>query len=1143
MTPPSPSQAGSTAVSPPEGGMDWLSGGGEMGRLIRSMDWSGTPLGPVETWPQSLRTTVSLCLSSTFPILIAWGPERVQLYNDSYRPICGAKHPESMGQPFRDCWATALPVVGGVFEKAGTGVGSYIENQRMFLDRYGYLEEAFMTFSFSPIRDESGRVGGLFHPITEVTDKMLSARRTQTLRELSALLGKVKTVEDIGAALPQLQPDAALDVPFLLFYRRDESAPRVQWVGGMGLPPGTAWSPVEAGLDGPWPFATAGADPVGVPRALLDAGLTLGPYEEPPTHARVLPIHPAGMAEPFGYLVAGVSPRRAMDDTYRGFYEQLQATVTNAVVSVRAYEAEAQRAEALAAIDRAKTAFFSNVSHEFRTPLTLILGPLEESLADASAPLPPSQRTRQELTHRNALRLLKLVNSLLDFSRIEAGRVKASYHPTDLTRLTEDLASVFRSAMEKAGLQYTVETQDVGEPVYVDRDMWEKVVLNLLSNAFKFTLHGGVTVRLVREGTRVRLTVRDTGTGIPEAELPRVFERFHRVESSRGRTHEGTGIGLALIQELVKLHGGTLGVHSVEGEGSTFFVELPLGRAHLPAEQVQEDEGTPHAGKLGSAFSEEALRWLPDAPESLPPSGAEQEPMRASVETSVLGNTGAGFALSMGRGRGRVLVADDNADMRGYVSSLLSAYWDVRAVADGEAAFEAALETKPDLILSDVMMPRLDGFGLLHKLRGDARTRGIPFIMLSARAGEEARIEGLQAGADDYLVKPFSARELLARVDSQLQLGRARQQLSDFFMQAPAAMCVMSGPDLLFTVINPMFANLMGRDMLGRPARDAQPVGGHGVLLQHLEHVYRTGAPFVGREVPVRQPDGLGGLRELLLDVDIHAQRDGEGRIQGLLVAVQEVSERTHARQQLEALTHDLQHAVAARDTFLGVASHELKTPVTALLLHLEMTRRRLSPKRGEPPSAEKLTSAMDSALRQVERMSRLVDELLDVSRIRAGKLDFHMEESDPMEMIHEVLDTFREQMEQASCVLQLRAELNLRVSWDRSRMLQVLTNLVSNAIKYAPGTALGIGLRKHNDRLILYVSDGGPGIPPEHQARVFERFERGGPPRSVHGLGLGLFIAHQIVQGHHGKLVLRSAPGQGATFIIDLPLPPRAQA
>ncbi|NOK16360.1 response regulator [Corallococcus carmarthensis] len=1139
MKHPSPSHATSTVVPSAETGMDWLSGGGEMGRLIRSMDWSKTPLGPVETWPQSLRTTVSLCLSSTFPILIAWGPERVQIYNDSYRPICGAKHPESMGQRFRDCWATALPVVGGVFEKAGTGMGSYIENQRMFLDRYGYLEEAFMTFSFSPIRDESGRVGGLFHPITEVTEKMLSARRTQTLRELSALLGKVKTVEDIGTALAQLQPDAALDVPFLLFYRRDESAPRVRWVAGMGLPPGTAWSPEAAGLDGPWPFTTAGADTVDVPRAPLDAGTALGPYEVPPVHARVLPIHPAGMAEPFGYLVAGVSPHRALDDAYRNFYEQLQATVTNAVVSVRAYEAEAQRAEALAAIDRAKTAFFSNVSHEFRTPLTLILGPLEESLADTSAPLPPAQRARQELTHRNALRLLKLVNSLLDFSRIEAGRVKASFHPTDLARLTEDLASVFRSAMEKAGLQYTVETQDLGEPIYVDRDMWEKVVLNLLSNAFKFTLHGSVAVRLTREGTRARLTVQDTGTGIPEAELPRVFERFHRVETSHGRTHEGTGIGLALIQELVKLHGGTLGARSVEGEGSTFTVELPLGSAHLPAEQVQQDEGSAHAGKLGSAFSEEALRWLPDTPESVPLS--VPEPVTPAPRANALGELGAGLVLPPGRGR--ILVADDNADMRGYVSGLLATHWNVRAVADGEAAFEAALALKPDLILSDVMMPRLDGFGLLQKLRADVRTRGIPFIMLSARAGEEARIEGLQAGADDYLVKPFSARELQARVDSQLQLGRARQQLSDFFMQAPTAMCVMTGPDLIFTVINPLFANLMGRDMLGKPARDAQPEGGHGVLLQHLEGVYRTGKPFVGREVPARQPDGQGGLKELMVDVDIHAQRDGEGRILGLLVAVQEVSERTRARQQLEALTHDLQHALAARDTFLGVASHELKTPVTALMLHLEMTRRRLSPSRGEPPSLEKLTSAMESAQRQVERMSRLVDELLDVSRIRAGKLDFHMEESDPMELVHEVLDIFREQMEQARCTLELRSELNLRVRWDRSRMLQVLTNLVSNAIKYAPGTPLRIGFARRGDRLILYVSDGGPGIPPEHQSRVFERFERGGPPRSVHGLGLGLFIAHQIVQGHDGKLVLQSAAGQGATFFIDLPLPPRAQA
>ncbi|WP_223639701.1 sensor histidine kinase KdpD [Corallococcus sp. EGB] len=180
---------------------------------------------------------------------------------------------------------------------------------------------------------------------------------------------------------------------------------------------------------------------------------------------------------------------------------------------------------------------------------------------------------------------------------------------------------------------------------------------------------------------------------------------------------------------------------------------------------------------------------------------------------------------------------------------------------------------------------------------------------------------------------------------------------------------------------------------------------------------------------------------------------------------------------------------------------------------------------------------------RNALRLLELVNSLLDVSRIRSGKLELHMEESGPMELVHEVLDVFHEQMEQARCVLQLRAELGLRVWWDRSRVQQALTNLVSNAIKYAPGTALDIGLRRHRDRLILSVSDGGPGIPQEHQDRVFERFERGGPPRSVHGLGLGLFIARQIVEGHPGKLVLRSAPGQGATLIIDLPLPPRVQA
>ncbi|HEY3592698.1 MAG TPA: ATP-binding protein, partial [Polyangiaceae bacterium] len=446
----------------------------------------------------------------------------------------------------------------------------------------------------------------------------------------------------------------------------------------------------------------------------------------------------------------------------------LSAGITSAVATARAYDEERRRAEALAEIDRAKTAFFSNVSHEFRTPLTLILGPLEDELNELSDPLSAARREQLATAHRNALRLLRLVNTLLDFSRIEAGRMQATYQPTDLAVASSELASAFRSAVEKAGLTLTVDCPPLSEPVYVDHDMWEKIVLNLLSNAFKHTFHGGITVALQRAGDRVELRVADTGVGVSEEELPRLFERFHRVKGARSRSHEGTGIGLALVQELVRLHGGAIAVESRPGEGSTFTVTIPAGFAHLPADRVQASRD-PNADIVVSvpiqaaAYVEEAMHWLGSAEgsssdargTSLPPPAASE--MRQEQIA-------------------RVLWADDNGDMRDYVARLLRSRYEVTAVPDGAAALASARENPPDLVLTDVMMPELDGFGLLRELRADPKTRTIPVILLSARAGEEAAVEGLGAGADDYLVKPFSARELLARVRTHLELAAMRRE-------------------------------------------------------------------------------------------------------------------------------------------------------------------------------------------------------------------------------------------------------------------------------------------------------------------------------------------------------------------------------
>ncbi|OAI26475.1 response regulator [Methylomonas koyamae] len=419
-------------------------------------------------------------------------------------------------------------------------------------------------------------------------------------------------------------------------------------------------------------------------------------------------------------------------------------------------------------LDELKTRFFANVSHEFRTPLSLMLGPLEELLArfapQGQSPA-ASEYEQLSLVHRNALRLLKLVNSLLDFSRIEAGRMEAAYEATDLAAYTAELASLFRSAADKAGLRLTISCPALPEPVYVDRQMWEKIVLNLLSNAYKHTFAGEIEVALRWRGTAVELAVRDTGVDIAPDQLGQVFDRFHRVPNVRSRSHEGSGIGLALVQELVRLHGGEVGVTSTPGVGSIFSVTILTGTAHLPAEQLRPSQ-TAQAHPLGADFfAEEALRWE---------LGTEHEHDNGQ-QTGTDNSPEFNSAISA-----HIVVADDNADMRGYVARLLRKQgYAVTAVRDGLAALAAVRQRRPDLVLTDIMMPGLDGIGLLSALREDRDTSTIPVILLSARAGEEERIQGLRHNADGYLTKPFGARDLLAHVGACLEISRLRNQEAD----------------------------------------------------------------------------------------------------------------------------------------------------------------------------------------------------------------------------------------------------------------------------------------------------------------------------------------------------------------------------
>jgi signal transduction histidine kinase len=761
-----------------------LTDGGEMGALMRSIDWTQTALGPVSRWPQSLRTTVSTCLSSRFPICVWWGPELVMLYNDAYRPVLGTtKHPRAMGRRGREMWPEIWHIIGPMLEGVlTTGEATWSEDILLPIDRRGFTEECYFTFSYSPIRDESGGIGGIFTAVSETTGQVLSERRLRTLRDLPTKSAGARTVESACSLIAEALEQNLADVPFSRLYLLEEGGQCARRVASTGLAPEETRSPERVSVaseEAPDEWSLGAVLRTG--QAVLQEGLgrRFGLLSAPgggraPDAALVLPVMRPGEARPVGALVTGVSPRLLLDEKYRGFLELVAGQVATILAGVQALQEAQRRAEALAELDRAKTAFFSNVSHEFRTPLTLMLAPLEEALAR------PEEGLRGEelhTVHRNSLRLLKLVNTLLDFSRIEAGRAQASFEPVELGALTADLASSFRSAVERAGLRFTVECPPLPEPAWVDRELWEKIVFNLLSNAFKFTFEGEIAVHLRQVEDRIELSIRDTGTGIPPEELPRVFERFHRVQGARGRSFEGTGIGLALVQEVARLHGGAVRAESTVGHGSTFTVSVPLGTAHLPPERLRAPR-TLASTALGAApFLEEVAQWSGEPPPLMSPGAA------LSHEGPLPGGS-ARLEAPSGPPSGRILVADDNADMRNYLARILQGRWTVEAVSDGAAALEAARRHPPDLVLSDVMMPGLDGFGLLRELRVDPRTRAVPVILLSARAGEEATTEGLQAGASDYLTKPFSARELLARVEGTVKTARVAIENARLYEEA-----------------------------------------------------------------------------------------------------------------------------------------------------------------------------------------------------------------------------------------------------------------------------------------------------------------------------------------------------------------------
>ena len=753
---------------------------GEVGALARQVNWLHTPLGPVLQWPAELRLLARTAMEKPHPTALWWGREGALICNDAYLRFLGeGRRAKALGAPARAAWGGAWNDLGPMAERVMKhGVAVQEQRFRFLLDRNGAVEEVFSHFAFSPIRDGRGSVVAVHHSAWDVTEQVVAERRLQALRALAEGIAGAHAPRAACEQAAAVLGAAPLDVPFAVLYLFDRTRRQAMLAAAAGLAAGSSAAPhtmVIGSAGDTWALqrlidSAATAEPPGVllqdlPRRVPEMpALMAGPPAGPlPRSAILLPLRWGDDVRPIGALVAGLSPHRPFDEGYRSFVGLVARQVSAGLAEARAHELEREQRERLAGLDRAKTEFFANVSHDFRTPLTLLLSPLDEMLRRRDE-FPAELAAEIDVAARNSRRLLRLVDNLLDFSQIEQRRQRVAVRPTDLAALTTDVASAFRSAVERAGLKLSVQCPDTLPLVPVDSQTWERIVSNLLSNALKFTFEGEITLSLRALSLHVELVVADTGIGIPKHELPNVFKRFHRVRGARARTIEGSGIGLALVHDLVTRMGGQIQVLSREGRGTAFTIWMPLqaSRATFDASTLAPEDTS--GGHIASGLAEEAYTWLAG-----PAGGPGFDEMLDAPK-------GEHLRLAPGA---HVLVADDNADLRDYLKRLLGAYWRVTAVADGAQALQVARAQRPDLILADVMMPALDGFALLRTVRDDEALKHTPLIFLTARAGEDTAIEGLLAGADDYLAKPFSARELIARVGGQIELARTRRRAEE----------------------------------------------------------------------------------------------------------------------------------------------------------------------------------------------------------------------------------------------------------------------------------------------------------------------------------------------------------------------------
>ncbi|RIB22806.1 hypothetical protein C2G38_2243074 [Gigaspora rosea] len=1164
-----------------------------MKNMVNNYDWSSTKLGPMDLWEPTVKTAACLCLNSTFPICLFLGPpEWIFLYNDAFSEYLKQDHPYALGKPMRDVWPKTLcDIVLQQVEYVRTNKkGLFKKDEYYEAPRVGYIEEQYFDYAHSPIFKLDGTVWGILVIAQETTQNVLNTRRLKILNEFGKRVSEIESLESVCHIMTDILSNSK-DISYALIYfvehklnvglesliaRLISTTFDKDGKDGRHIPDYLSETPeiiylaedakksydtyVELKRDAvTGSFLKCESWPI---RLVIQKEKHVKVLLKDESRAVLLPtkIPLCGGQSLSAVLICGVNQLCNLDEKYIDFLQLVMSQMTIFLVQGLSIEEEKKRSKILTDLNYQKVLFFQGISHELKTPLTLMLSPLDDVINACSHEIPIMSYL--QTIRRNSHRLLRLINLLLQFSNIETNQLEVRYRETNIVEFTRELASDFKNMAKTLGLDYNIDiphhdelTQAIGDKVYLDHDMYETIVFNLCSNALKHTWNGCVTIRLYPDYKKmVVLEVSDTGIGIPETALPNIFQRFYRVESQGSRSHEGTGIGLALVKELITRHGGDITVTSIVNHGTTFKCWFPIGCEHLSTSQIHFNNEENQINTVRELYTnrqlylEESSQWIKNST-----SKAQNDIMGQKSTYDQIMNTKIMLPEDDSE-KYLILIVDDNNNMRDYLVDLLKEF-DVHCACDGQDAIQVLMRLNklPDLILSDVMMPNMNGHELLDVLRSDVRTQVIPVILLSAQA-EDSKIQGLNKGADDYIIKPFSSRDLITRIRINIKLSHFRRKiLYQHYKQEEKKQLLLSISSKILSKTNidenlqyvvKEINHILPCERIFIISREQSEYKNNKMVALYECSEINKNVSEVSVELRLKD-DYWGWIKvhrttsSIWLDSEIELVQQVSNQI-SLTIAYSNLSEENAER---EIHLKAAEAASYTKSQILANTSHELRTPLGAITGILSIFEgATLTTKQIDMINI--MTHASDTVL-------SIVNNILDAAKLEARKITLVNRTFDLLELFENTIEVFGKKAADKNIELIFNYDVDLLpryVKSDPERLKQVLCHLLSNAVKFTDKGEIMMTISMQSQKvdentiycqivkkgnLLIELYDTGIGMDPKYEQHAWKSFSQGDMSitKKQDGTGLGLSICKNLVEINGGKINVESQSGQGSKF------------